>query len=615
MTFDNAHQYTIAQGTGGGTLTLDGGGSPPIGAGGGAITSFVTDSGGTHTISAPVDINSNAAFSVANAGDTLNITGAVSGVGSISIMGNGTVVFGGSNTYDTPTYVDSGTFSVANTSGSATGVNNVTMNGGVLASGATGTISGAVLPGTGSYTIAPGGIGHAGTLNVGGITTTSSTTIALDLGTTSGEVTNGDLLNLGLGQISIGSGTNLTFGGTVGANNSYRLIGGTLAGISLSNFSLPTAPADEIYSLNTTIDPGYIDLFVSGIIWNNSGASTPANGTTWDTTNNNWNNGSSAIAFSNGLAVTFTDNNNSNYAVTLNTTVSPSSVGVNNSAGNYSITGTGKIADAGTFNKFGTGTVVVGTALSAGSVNITNGTLQLAKNTTLATTSPASNISVSSLSITGNGVLDINNNHIIITYGTSDPMSAIYGYLKSGFNGGAWNGLGINSSAAATEDTTLGALKYGIGFSDGNDKINGHSIVTGLASGQIELKYTLLGDANLDGTVNGSDFSILAGNFGQGYSNWDQGNFLYTPAINGTDFSALAANFGQGDSGAAASVSQADVAALDAFATANGLPLPTIAAIPEPACVGLIVMAGIGTLAGAGEDDRRDRFDGLRCVR
>jgi hypothetical protein len=98
LTFNSSHHYTIAQGSGNGTLTLDGGGSPPIGAGGGAITSFVTDSGGTHTISAPVDINSNAQFSVTNNSNVLNFTGSISGVGSLSIMGNGTVNLGGSNT-------------------------------------------------------------------------------------------------------------------------------------------------------------------------------------------------------------------------------------------------------------------------------------------------------------------------------------------------------------------------------------------------------------------------------------------------------------------------------------------------------------------------------------
>ena len=55
------------------------------------------------------------------------------------------------------------------------------------------------------------------------------------------------------------------------------------------------------------------------------------------------------------------------------------------------------------------------------------------------------------------------------------------------------------------------------------------------------MAYTPLGDANLDGLVNG------------------------------TDFADLAANFGQGVSGA---TSAGDIAALDAFAMANGLPLP-----------------------------------------
>jgi hypothetical protein len=108
------------------------------------------------------------------------------------------------------------------------------------------------------------------------------------------------------------------------------------------------------------------------------------------------------------------------------------------------------------------------------------------------------------------------------------------------------------------------------------------------------VKYTLLGDANLDGVVNGSDFSILAANFGKGFTNWDQGNFFFTPSVNGSDFSALAENFGQGDSGAAIAVSQADIDAFDSFAIANGLPLPTSAAVPEPMP---LLTAGLTALA------------------
>ncbi len=174
-------------------------------------------------------------------------------------------------------------------------------------------------------------------------------------------------------------------------------------------------------------------------------------------------------------------------------------------------------------------------------------------------------------------------------------------WLTSGYAGGAWNGPGIISSTA--QNPTNG-LRYGVGFADGAD-----GVAPGLSSRQIELKYTLLGDANLDGTVNGSDFSILAANFGLGVTNWDQGNFLYGSSVNGSDFSALAANFGQGDSGADETFSSADIAALDSFALANGLPLPAIGAVPEPASASLLAIGSLALLA------RRRRRQHFPCVR
>ena len=98
----------------------------------------------------------------------------------------------------------------------------------------------------------------------------------------------------------------------------------------------------------------------------------------------------------------------------------------------------------------------------------------------------------------------------------------------------------------------------------------------GFRPGQIEIKYTLLGDANLDGAVNGADFAIMATNFNKavlaGHSGWDEGDFNYDGSINGSDFAALAANFNKG-------ASQSADAALDSFASANGL----MADVPEPA--------------------------------
>jgi autotransporter-associated beta strand protein len=337
------------------------------------------------------------------------------------------------------------------------------------------------------------------------------------------------------------------------------------------------------------------------LTWNTSGGS----GATWDTATSNFQSLGSAAKFSSGANVTFDDSNNGQYAVTLNTTVTPGSVAVNNSSGNYSITGSGSIAGLGSFNKSGSSTLTLsttnsytgGTYVNAGKMIVgaagaipANSLLWVRSGATLQLNFSSGAATVSSLTLEPNATLDVNNDELVIDYGSQvDPIATIASDIKSGFNGGHWNGPGIISTAAQSKTN---GLSYGVGWADGADGVVAH-----LSSGQIELKYTLLGDANLDGTVNGSDFSILAANFGTGHTNWDQGNFLFSTSVNGSDFSALAANFGQGDSGAGISVSQADIAALDAFAAANGLPMPVIGAVPEPSSDGIIVLSGLGTLA------------------
>jgi autotransporter-associated beta strand protein len=327
----------------------------------------------------------------------------------------------------------------------------------------------------------------------------------------------------------------------------------------------------------------------------------------WDTSSSNWNSGSSNAIYTDGSLVTFNDNNGGNYVVTLNTTVSPGSVTVNNSAGNYVISGSGTIAGTTSLTKSGSSTLTLntvntysgGTNVSAGklvigaagalpansNVSITGGTLQLGASTGGET--------LSGLSIASGSSLDVNNNHFLLSYaaGTQSTADAtIRGYLNNGYNGGAWNGTsgsstggGIVSSAAASNHG------YALGYADGAD-----GVVAGLSSGQIEVKYTLLGDANLDGIVSGDDFTILVGNLGKsGVLNWDKGNFLYssTGSITGDDFTALVGNLGKQANGADVVLPAADYAAIDAYAAANGL----LADVPEPTSMGMAAI-GIVTL-------------------
>jgi hypothetical protein len=208
---------------------------------------------------------------------------------------------------------------------------------------------------------------------------------------------------------------------------------------------------------------------------------------------------------------------------------------------------------------------VMGGSINLGTLFVANGAAAMITPTT---TQNPTTLDLSSLSIAANGVLDVTNNEVIITYaGGTDPIGVIAGYLKSGCNGGEWNGMGIISSAA---QTPTNGLVYALGFADGKD-----GVVWGLASGQIEVKYTLMGDANLDGYVNGEDFTLLAANFNQSVTGWDRGDFNYDGYANGEDFTVLSANFNQGANIAAVASAPAAAPAVATVSTQSIAATPT----------------------------------------
>jgi autotransporter-associated beta strand protein len=220
-----------------------------------------------------------------------------------------------------------------------------------------------------------------------------------------------------------------------------------------------------------------------------------------------------------------------------------------------------------------------GAITGSGAVQVGTGgttTLQLAVNSGAST--------MNSLSISNGSTLDITNNNLIINYGAgADPKATILNYLATGANSGGWNGPGIISSTAA------GNSSYGVGYADGADGIDPN-----LTSGQFEIAYAQYGDITLQGEVNANDFHILASNFGfPTTAGWEAGDFLYQGAVNAQDFYLMASNFGQTETGEDTSIPSSDKTALEAFASANGLALPSN--VPEP--TGLVALAAIGVLA------------------
>ena len=166
-----------------------------------------------------------------------------------------------------------------------------------------------------------------------------------------------------------------------------------------------------------------------------------------------------------------------------------------------------------------------------------------------------------------------------LDYSGTSPLPSIKSQIASGFAGGAWNGAGITSAAAAAvaADNTNGH-KTALGYAEAS--------AVGESETAVLIRYTLAGDANLDGAVTSNDFAALAANYGKSSNtSWIQGDFNYDGTVNALDFNALANNYG------AAPVSDE---LPDAAAPAASLG----ALVPEPTSIGLLGF-GRGRFAGS----------------
>jgi PEP-CTERM motif-containing protein len=244
-----------------------------------------------------------------------------------------------------------------------------------------------------------------------------------------------------------------------------------------------------------------------------------------------------------------------------------------NSGETLSTTGGGTVKYESIVNVQGGGAVVLADATHASE-------LSLAAQASASITSSKGGAVVEVDSLSNSGTFNVANNELIVNYKQgADPIASIQSQLTRGYAGGNWNGTGINSSFAANH------AGYALAYADGAD-----NTVSGLGVGQIEVTYTLYGDVNLDGVVDGNDLAIFAANFGKSGTDWDQGDFNYGGATDGSDFALLAANFGRSASGATMDLPSSDWSALDNFAAENGL----LADVPEPSTLGLLLLATMG---------------------
>jgi hypothetical protein len=142
----------------------------------------------------------------------------------------------------------------------------------------------------------------------------------------------------------------------------------------------------------------------------------------------------------------------------------------------------------------------------------------------------------------------------------------------------------ISSAAGPVSGAALAAIKNdnGVGAPI-EDTFDGQQT----SAADVLVKFTYLGDTNLDGNVNVADLANLAGNFGvTAGANWLGGDFDSDGNVNVADLADLAGNFGKtlGGGGAAA---EAHPQELTASAASN---------VPEPSTFGLAMLAAFSPL-------------------
>jgi autotransporter-associated beta strand protein len=203
------------------------------------------------------------------------------------------------------------------------------------------------------------------------------------------------------------------------------------------------------------------------------------------------------------------------------------------------------------------------------SVSVTGGTLELAPLQTRVLRTP-------SVSVTGTGCIDIQDNKLITQTAVGTATAGIYdgvsGLIQSGrTNDGGWDGSGIVTSQTAA--TTGSLTSIGIATAAQAKLITATD--TAVWAGQTVtgsdtlVMYTYGGDANLDGKVNVDDYGRIDSNIGLGTAGWYNGDFNYDGKVNVDDYGVIDSNIGiQG--------------APFPTATGAGASLSALSAVPEP---------------------------------
>ncbi len=438
-----------------------------------------------------------------------------------------------------------------------------------------------------SATAMPGGTsisfantGGSGTFDLGGFNATVS---GLSVGSGTATIGNSSTTSAAT-LIYSGTGVN-TFSGTI---QDVLGTGTQTTGVSVAAETLILSGNSNSYSGGTTVSGGTLQMGSSSALGSTSGTLTVNSSGTLDLNTN-----SLGVGALNGTGGSITNTAGGNPTLTVGngdangssatsiangtgggiTALVKTGTGIQTLSGNSSYTGGTTIND---------GTLIVSHVHGLGQ-STTNGlTINNTALVQLTTGTGAGPVVLPSVSIAGNasptGTLDIGSSKMVLT--NTSYASAVSAYtvaraqVTNALDGFAWDQPGITSSTVANDINNLGVPTSvavilnnssgtaGGGAGDASDELfysdgsgspttnpNGLPQFAGTSVDQnsVLFKYTYIGDSNLDGMVDSTDFGLfLAGYNDPGTAaslGWAVGDYDYSGTVDSTDFGLFLAGY------------------------------------------------------------------------
>ncbi|WP_428939919.1 hypothetical protein [Fontivita pretiosa] len=248
--------------------------------------------------------------------------------------------------------------------------------------------------------------------------------------------------------------------------------------------------------------------------------------------------------------------------------------------------------------------------LETDDIAINAGTLAISAKPTA--NSPSGTTVTDVLTVAAGARLDLNNNSLIVNSGS---LATVTASIKSALENGGnfdWLGPGIGSTQANVQNSTAGSFLYGLGVVL-NDlaQVGGSGPIYTTFAGQtltgneILVKFTYFGDADLSGSIDATDYSLIDNGYVNSLSGWINGDFDYSGTIDATDY-ALIDNAYVNQAGPLAEALIAEHTKLFGGEYVAALRAVQSGVVPEPATMGMLLMPTM-IVAAAGSRLRHRR--------